>query len=700
MVAWTWQKIGVIVIAIFAFVIMVWGGFDVLTSGKDMLLNRTINISMGKEELAEPPSIPLENKVEVLNLHETMDTILKGDNNCFSNYKGFSDFGKGGASISLVYDALNNRTDFKVLGGPGGEQLVTIQDDPELRFNIENMRPCVIAGKVGNDIVAQQFDNKFLNRQTEASENYYVPVDSVEISYDYGMLKFDENKITYTVNGTSYGPYDFEAHDWLFSPDNEHICFFPTVDGNYGCDGSKENGLDDDCFVDYDEDVSIPRQFREGTLEPCGPGPGEEFLSFDVVELASTDHIEDEKCLFGRPAYLHQGLINQVGDLGGAEWKVLDEENFCKNFFPNSKSDQGCMLFSSIKTEGDILNTKDCAWSVVEEGSIISSLFSESYRPYYISDFFVKNNLDATCNFLDTVWQTKSKFSLICGNVGDESYRWRSCDKAVLGEKIVTRSNSSSEAQFECKLKDSKYVWEKLSGPTSLHFSKYPLIEMVGDDNSRFFDDYDKNDCGTEDFYLIFPFYEEPKDGEYETWQTDCNDQVFAWFDHMRTDGTALREEATEGCPLAFSEADAVSNGQCMMIWSKEGTVIDSLDVDYLYENVPTSDQITDSKIAGGIWELTKTGADAGCLLYGHKWKSSDERSYICKGEEARFEDSQWYACEKRTVGMNIEIGLPEITVQVGAYGSEPDLSNVETYECKEETVNQENYYRWRKVNN
>ena len=126
------------------------------------------------------------------------------------------------------------------------------------------MAPCVIAG---SSEVTSNFEQSFLNEKSWEEkikiieEEHYNPVNSITIRHDdggYGGLS--ENRIDF---GTGFK--DFEDAGYLYTPDNKHICFFPTVDG-----GSDADGLDDDYLgEDPQGETSIPRQVAEGKLQRC-----------------------------------------------------------------------------------------------------------------------------------------------------------------------------------------------------------------------------------------------------------------------------------------------------------------------------------------------------------------------------------------------------------------------------------------------
>ena len=216
----------------------------------------------GEEVSAGAASIPETHRLEILKLQETIKTMLASNGRCFASYGGFSELGEeGGTSLIMEYDGNAGTTSFSVYGSAGGKQLVT---DPNLHFSVENMAPCVIAG---SSEVTSNFEQSFLNEKSWEEkikiieEEHYNPVNSITIRHDdggYGGLS--ENRIDF---GTGFK--DFEDAGYLYTPDNKHICFFPTVDG-----GSDADGLDDDYLgEDPQGETSIPRQVAEGKLQRC-----------------------------------------------------------------------------------------------------------------------------------------------------------------------------------------------------------------------------------------------------------------------------------------------------------------------------------------------------------------------------------------------------------------------------------------------
>ncbi len=200
---------------------------------------------------ATPAEIPPEHSQAVNSLIASLNLMLKSPNkNCFHQYQGVSNLGE--YDTSLVFQYTEGKTTLLVYGGVDGKSLIT-----ELTTEFEGMTPCVIAGSSG---ITQNFDQRFLNSKTESS-NYFNPVEKITIAYNLEGL--NENRIDY---GNSFK--DFEGQFWLFTPDNKHICFFPTVDGGLNCAGSSPDGLDDNCFQ-YSDEEGINYQVINKKLTEC-----------------------------------------------------------------------------------------------------------------------------------------------------------------------------------------------------------------------------------------------------------------------------------------------------------------------------------------------------------------------------------------------------------------------------------------------
>lgn len=196
------------------------------------------------------------------------------DNSFYYLKDGFSSF-EDGVAINAFEQGGN--THFVIQGGAGAEQT-------HQQFTIPGMKLCVIAG---SSSVTSNFYDNFLSTATsteekELTEPYFTEVAQIQIAYNDPRLGFAENRIDY-----GEGFKDFEGDEWLFTPNRTHICFFPTVDGNKVCDGSKADGLDDDCFVDEEEKTSIPYRVENDLLNtPRKVAEGQEEVEDNTVVYA------------------------------------------------------------------------------------------------------------------------------------------------------------------------------------------------------------------------------------------------------------------------------------------------------------------------------------------------------------------------------------------------------------------------------
>lgn len=226
-------------------------GFDKLKGVVSRVEEYLPQLSPPKPEVkGDSAVIPADQIGALANLESAIQTMLTvKKNGCFTNFGGFSSLGEYGTSILFRHE--ERKTIMFVYGGTDGQKLISQKE-------FDKMVPCVIGG---SEQVVRNFDKSFLNSKT-VTEPYYNPVQEIAIAYNTEGL--NENRINY---GTGFT--DFEGQAWLFTPDNKHICFFPTVDGNNVCDGSQKEGLDDDCFIDTTEKTSIPYQISSKALPVC-----------------------------------------------------------------------------------------------------------------------------------------------------------------------------------------------------------------------------------------------------------------------------------------------------------------------------------------------------------------------------------------------------------------------------------------------
>ena len=232
------------------------GMFDkvkaVVLGAKDVLPD----VSVGLEEQKAEVTIPDAHREEILNLQQKIVFMLSSKarevprENCFANYGRFSALGEEGTSI--IFELQGDKTTMIVLAGSGGKQKIS-----DLSVEFPGMKPCVVAGKDG---ISEHFYDHFIDEE-QLIHPYYREVNSLRIfggGFDYNGINIPELDLQSNL----------EDGGVLFTPDGEHICFFPTNligDGihNYG-----ESGIDNDYFTS-DEENSIPNKLKQGKLNLC-----------------------------------------------------------------------------------------------------------------------------------------------------------------------------------------------------------------------------------------------------------------------------------------------------------------------------------------------------------------------------------------------------------------------------------------------
>lgn len=217
-------------------------------------------VSVGLEEQKAEVTIPDEHRTQILNLQQRIVFLLSGRGrgaareNCFDNYGTLPDLGEGGTS--LKFELRGDKTVLTVFGGAGGKQVIT-----DLSTEFPNMKPCVIAGEgeVSKNFVAHFLDEKKLYYPYFTGVNSLTVWDgtSGDTGNRIGVGNFDAD----TVNDEGD---NLENAGWLFTPDGEHICFFPT---NKIADYD-DDGIDNDYFGLAKEN-SIPNRINQGKLLYC-----------------------------------------------------------------------------------------------------------------------------------------------------------------------------------------------------------------------------------------------------------------------------------------------------------------------------------------------------------------------------------------------------------------------------------------------
>ncbi len=187
---------------------------------------------------AGTPTLPAPARDDLLAFKSAVEQLQAAAAvNCFLNYKGFSHFDED-TTLKLSYIPFEQKT-VALISGSAGQQI------PELSFTT-TLKPCVVAGA---ETVTDGFYTNYLNPGTK-QETIFTPV----------------NTITITADGIDYGSgvQDFEGQRWLYKPDEQHLCFFPTVKL-----GTDEDGLDNDYFNDETAGDSLPYRVWHEDLSSC-----------------------------------------------------------------------------------------------------------------------------------------------------------------------------------------------------------------------------------------------------------------------------------------------------------------------------------------------------------------------------------------------------------------------------------------------
>jgi len=228
---------------------ILFGGQGLFASAKEALLGAKEllpSVSTGLEEQKAEVTIPDAHRQEVYTLKKTIEFMLSGkeigvtNENCFAKYNKFSDLGD--VPTSLTFELTGDKTLLTVHAGSGGKQIIT-----DLSAEFSGMKPCVVAGDQDE---ATNFESHFLEGEEQLIYPYFKSVSSLTI--------FSSHKIS----AAGLAEHDLEDNGYLFTPDGEHICFFPT-DG----DGVAEQEFTQSAFF---SGSSIPVRINEGKLSMCG----------------------------------------------------------------------------------------------------------------------------------------------------------------------------------------------------------------------------------------------------------------------------------------------------------------------------------------------------------------------------------------------------------------------------------------------
>ncbi|HLD00170.1 MAG TPA: hypothetical protein VJC39_00320 [Candidatus Nanoarchaeia archaeon] len=249
-------------------------GYVKITKGFGGILNTLP--SEEQDSSAFKLDIPADQRSQIDTLKDTIELMLKSSKkNCFANYGGFGDLGERGISLTLTYDPAVDSTKLRVLGGEGGEQVIT-----NLLYEFKGMKPCVVAG----GIVAENFRKRFITQENTQISSVYNPINELTIYYEtesaaglfgLGLLKgatcsngnriivpeFGEQPVNDECNNLREGGFLFKPSS---EPGSQHICFFPTnTEFNANEDGQ------DWIYISGEESQGIKSRYAKDELVRC-----------------------------------------------------------------------------------------------------------------------------------------------------------------------------------------------------------------------------------------------------------------------------------------------------------------------------------------------------------------------------------------------------------------------------------------------
>lgn len=261
----TVEKIIGYTIAIVVLLFLVFGGGDAFANTKNAankIISWLPDLSFGQKNLtASKPTVPETQQVEINKFKETLQKLMTSDKeNCFVQFDGFSELPES-VQLKLYHDDAVGGTVLTVSNKPGEsthEQMVST-------FVIDKMYPCVIGG---GSVYTQGFYHNYLDpgdsKENNWNGNQVFNAITQPILFNLDTTLVNENVINYGA-----GSVDFHGDHWLYKPDKTHICFFPTVNGNWACDGDSPEGLDDDCLTDETETTSLPYRVQHDSSLLC-----------------------------------------------------------------------------------------------------------------------------------------------------------------------------------------------------------------------------------------------------------------------------------------------------------------------------------------------------------------------------------------------------------------------------------------------
>lgn len=209
-------------------------------------------------------AVPSQHQVEINKLKEAIRKMSASQkSNCFYQFNegGFSSLGEDGTVIQLTYDETTRSTKLSV-EVLGGKHYVTNMED-----SFPGIKPCVIAGDTA---MVKRFYGRFIDKSQGGVSDIFRSVKTIKINFYTGTginTCFDGNVIRvkeFGENIVNSACKNFDSNGWLFTPDNKHICFFPT---NWESNAD-EDGIDNKRFMARETD-SIPSLVKRGELTAC-----------------------------------------------------------------------------------------------------------------------------------------------------------------------------------------------------------------------------------------------------------------------------------------------------------------------------------------------------------------------------------------------------------------------------------------------
>ncbi len=253
-------------VAVIAFLMLAVWQYGITFPKVQKLVNDTKeyipNVTLGLDTVkATEPGVPAVHEKALRDLADAMQRMLQsGRKNCFERYSGLPldrDYGTHGGLPELGEDGVVvelSRDNFIVKTRGGNQQVIPLSR--EFSRKVQGFTPCAIAGQYE----VRNFERTFLNDLPRSTKyltiqpNHYRPVSFIMLRDDGGnVIQYDGQQS------------DLEDGGMLYTPDNAHICFFPTNDAV-----TNEKGLNDD-FLGEDplDEFSLPRQLQDGGILPC-----------------------------------------------------------------------------------------------------------------------------------------------------------------------------------------------------------------------------------------------------------------------------------------------------------------------------------------------------------------------------------------------------------------------------------------------